>query len=853
MALSGWWLALRVARREAVRNRGRTVLIVAMIALPVVGVGAADIMIRTAQLDNAEIARRSLGAADLSVQRIVDGPLQQVPGAYLDYRTEATTVWDVPTDPDLPAGSRVTSTDSGAVAVRTEAGARQAEAWTLDSDSPLVAGMVRLLDGRLPRADGEVAISPALAEHAGSGPGQRLWLSGGAAYDVVGLAVAPDDAGADWLLGRPGTVEFTGYDDAGLPAPVLLVDLPAGAEAIALGEQLNAAGFGVLQRDWLLHPPPTYVDPQQQALTIGLAVVTVGLALVQVVLLAGAAFAVGARRQRRALGLMAATGAAPRDIGRTILAGGLVLGMAAAGVGLVVAMLLARPLRLALEHLTGTLYGGWHLHWPELLAVAVLGVLSGLLAALVPARAAARQDPLRALLQRPDPPASGRRLTAAGLAMAAVGVATTVFGATRDPVSYYLILGGAVLVELGFVLCAPALVGAAGRLAGPLPVPLRMALRDASRHRSRSGPAVAAVMAALAGCVAVSIYFVSQDADAENNYVPTTGVGQVALYPNGGQQPGGALPPELQQQVTAALPGSELVSWQSVGPATPPGAAGSYLSLVGRAPSSGAAGPMQVAVGGPEFLRAALGRTDEAAEQALAGGELVVFGPTYVEEGRARLETISYDGAGVQGVTDTRDLPAYALPNASAYSYSLALLNPQAATDLDMLAAGAPSYVLDTARMPSDAELDRLTALSGDGNAFSFQVETGYDSPAGPTLLALLGASVVVVLGATGISTGLAAADGRADLSTLAAVGAAPRTRRLLAMSQAAVTAFLGAALGALAGFVPAAALISTLQDWPLTIPWPLIGATLVLVPMLAAGFAGLLTRSRLPMLRRLA
>lgn len=842
--LASWRLALRIARREAVGNRGRSVLIVAMIALPVLGLSAADVVIRTADLDPAEQAHRALGAADLSIQRVADGPLTQTARPYLDYTSQAGPVYGAAGVPELPAGSVLTPTDDGSVLVRTASGERQVHAVTLDVASPLVDGLLHPLDGRLPTRDGEVAISPSLAERTGAGPGDRLWLADGSAYDVVGLAVPPDVAGEDTVIAPPDTVAFVSHDAQGRPPPRWLADLPDGTDTEALRRDLNQAGYGVVLRKWILDPAPTYRDPRETELLIGLTTVTVGLALLQVVLLAGAAFAVGARRQRRALGLLAATGGTPEDIGRTVLAGGVVLGLVAAVAGLVLGVLLAWPLRLLIEDRLGTVYGGWHLRWLELAAIAVLGVLTGLLSALLPARAAARQDPLRALLQRPDPPRSGLRLTTGGLALAALGLAVTVLGSTGDPVNYPLILGGAVAVELGFVLCAPALVGAAGQLAGRAPVPLRMALRDASRHRNRSGPAVAAVMAALAGCVAVSIFFVSQDADAERTYTPTAGPGQVVLYAG---FPTDGLSPEVQRQVSSAVPGGELVSWQTL---VRQGTPESFLNLVG----SPAAGPVQVSVGGPDVLRAALGRTDAAAEQALAGGRLVIFGPSYVTAGLARMETISYDPDGTQQVIDSRELPAFALPEAEPYTYALALLSPQAAAGLDLEPGGnPPTYVLDTPALPTDDEMDRLTALSAAGSAFSFQVETGYSSPAGPILLALLGASVVVVLGATAISTGLAAADGRADLSTLAAVGAAPRTRRLLAMSQAAVVAFLGAVLGALAGFVPAAALVETLGDWPLTIPWLVVAAILLVVPLLAAGFAGLFTRSQLPMLRRTA
>lgn len=56
------------------------------------------------------------------------------------------------------------------------------------------------------------------------------------------------------------------------------------------------------------------------------------------------------------------------------------------------------------------------------------------------------------------------------------------------------------------------------------------------------------------------------------------------------------------------------------------------------------------------------------------------------------------------------------------------------------------------------------------------------------------------------------AADGRADLSTLAAVGASPRVRRALSMSQSAVIAGIGSLLGAAAGLGGAIAVLAALN-----------------------------------------
>ena len=108
----------------------------------------------------------------------------------------------------------------------------------------------------------------------------------------------------------------------------------------------------------------------------------------------------------------------------------------------------------------------------------------------------------------------------------------------------------------------------------------------------------------------------------------------------------------------------------------------------------------------------------------------------------------------------------------------------------------------------------------------------------------------------------MAAADGRADLATLAAVGATPVTRRVLAAFQSFVTAGLGTVLGVVAGLVPAVAILRAVNSagalrhavpLPIVVPWTNVAVTLLVVPLLAAGAAGLLTRSRLPLVRRLA
>ena len=65
---TSWRLALRLARRDALRNRGRSILVLVMIALPVLAVTAADVVIQTSQVSGVESLDRRLGSADAQIE-----------------------------------------------------------------------------------------------------------------------------------------------------------------------------------------------------------------------------------------------------------------------------------------------------------------------------------------------------------------------------------------------------------------------------------------------------------------------------------------------------------------------------------------------------------------------------------------------------------------------------------------------------------------------------------------------------------------------------------------------------------------------------------------------------------------
>jgi putative ABC transport system permease protein len=253
---------------------------------------------------------------------------------------------------------------------------------------------------------------------------------------------------------------------------------------------------------------------------------------------------------------------------------------------------------------------------------------------------------------------------------------------------------------------------------------------------------------------------------------------------------------------------------------------------------------------------------------SVASGRVAVLGDGAVgPDGTVRLSVVRFDDQGNGTELESVSLPAtrVSAPSDVPLSMTSPLVVPPALADrLPVDVATAQLYLGGPEQPVTAAEEQRMTEiLAAQAPASYLYVERGWkDDLATPRLiLAVLGALLVLI--ATLTATGLALADARPDFATLAAVGAAPRTRRFVAMGSAAVVGGLGAVLGVLVGFAPGIAV-----TWPLTanagygtdsanpvivIPWLLLGAVAIAVPLLAVAVTGLVVRSRLPMDRRIA
>ncbi|HSF26801.1 MAG TPA: FtsX-like permease family protein, partial [Actinomycetes bacterium] len=768
-----------------------------------------------------------------------------------------------------------------------------------DYADPMAAGLVRQLRGRAPASPSEVAITEKLAERSGLSIDDTLRLpDADVSLRIVGIVREPDEWNARTAYTLPGAVidalrASTNEGEAGAYSSAsFLVDAstPVSWPQVMA---FNAEGFVVWSRTVMLDPPPANEVPLYQAfgdrqprgdsaVIVGV-VVAAGMALLEVVLLAGPAFAVGARRARRQLAILAAVGAARAHLRDVVLAQGVVLGLVGGLVGTIGGVGLSIAGMPLVEAMDSRDYPPPDLRPLELALLVGVGLVTAVLAAAVPAWQASRQEVVQALAGRRGQRRTSRRVPLLGLALAGGGTTLAAYGAVER--SANAILGGSMIAEVGLVLCTPTLVGWFGRFAPQLPLAPRIALRDAARNRMRSAPAVAAVMAAVAGSVAIGGYVTSLSHHNEAIYVPQAVVGQTVLRSLDGDAD---LAPALEV-ARQDLSVTDVLEVHTLGAVCPGdggctmiGAATPEANLCPGDPRNSAAPIANATPAGPvdrtdwrcrpapferfgltsyvvasEDLATLTGAHDARAEQVLRAGGVVVTDPRLIHNGQATLAVDEISAAGQQEHRIV-EVPAELMPEARMFAR--AILAPELAQRLDGVTRLA-HVVLTTAEPASPAQeqalRDHLAGLSL--GSFAVDVERGYTDDYAVGLLALLGAAALITIGTAGIATGLAITDARPDLQTLAAVGAAPGARRRLGMAQSGVITVLGTLLGTAAGLVPAAAVVYALghvggvpdDTWSFALPWMHVGVTAVVVPLIAVLAAGLFVRSRIAIERR--
>ncbi|HEX3004364.1 MAG TPA: hypothetical protein VHO27_09130, partial [Angustibacter sp.] len=218
----GWRAALRVARRDVLRAKGRNALVVAMVGLPVLGLSAFATVWTTDNVSPVEALPQRLGATQARVEPVSRSPIDQTvdggnwaPVPTDDGQPETATPPEQWTLPELQqaVGRPLIDVTSTAATVRTERGRLSAHVVAVDAAAPDLRGFVELRSGRLPASGDEALVSPWLADH-GFAVGSRITVEdGGPGGDgaqprrgsarVVGVAVVPSTFDDAVVVARP--------------------------------------------------------------------------------------------------------------------------------------------------------------------------------------------------------------------------------------------------------------------------------------------------------------------------------------------------------------------------------------------------------------------------------------------------------------------------------------------------------------------------------------------------------------------------------------------------------------------------------------------------------------------------
>ena len=786
------------------------------------------------------------------------------------YGTAQTLVELPPGPPDLPAVITKIEKAYGAGSVVYDqpivtGQAGGADLRAQDPAAPYTQVLLGLVSGRYPAGAGQVAVTSGLARLYGLRAGSTWHVpagSGAAAghsFTVTGIVEDPSNLLDEFALVAPGQ----------LAGPGQLTS--SGRVRIFLGESMDSAAASragnVIPGDAVVTEPTPRDDIFSPA-TIVLIVSVIGLVFIGLV--ATAAFTVMAQRRQRALGMLASLGATEADVRFVLIADGLFAGAAGAALGAAAALgawlWYAPHLATATAHTVDP----FNLPWAAVVIGLLFAVATSVIAAVWPGRSVSKVPVVAAISGRVEAPQLVRRSLRPGFIFLGAGLFVLFFsggpgargGVGGGP---FLIIAGLLCCEVASALLAPFIVDRLARLAWRAPLASRLALRDLARYRSRSGAALAAVsFAVFIATVAIVLASVRYD-DALDYVAPNMAVNQLILYNPGDDpsqyQPGQSAPAaklaatrtaadalaaqlhapapvELELAVTSNVPQPAI---STNGPPSGQAAqnlAGALVSLHGR----GAGGQLYVAT--PALLKAfgiSGGAVNPAADLLTVRAQLPSTGGLALVNGAFLAQSPPGCPAGMcilnPVIQEVGKLPAgSSLPNTVVTEGAVKALHETVIPVGWLLQA--PS-----ALTPAQVNAARQAAV---GLGTTIETKSGQLSLNEISTGATVG-GLLLALGVLAMTVGLIRSETLRDLRTLSAAGARGRTRRALTGVTTAAIAFLGAALGAVAGVL--AVLAWARADLTLVfgnVPWSDIGLLVVGMPLIGA-VAGWLFGGRQP------
>lgn len=858
-------LALRLVRAAP----GRTVLVAALIALPVLGVSSFSVLFASTQPTLAERLDTELGGAQAALQ--IEAPrdvgLVQSPTDPHDWTAEG---WSDAPDEDYvehiadvtPSGWRIAHVDTTRATVSTGAATAVMEAVVGDAMDAQLEGRFLLVDGRRPTADDDIMLSPGALARLGVRLGATITVASPTerSYRVVGVLQSSHAGTAEEQIFLPPSASAGGDDQPWSTEDFVLGNTPVTWSDV---RSLNADGITVLSRAVATDPPADPV-PAADINPWGylLAAIVLVFGLLQVGLLAASAFLVGARQHQRSFAILASVGADRRTVRRVVSLHGVAVG----SIGAVGGALLGIPGGAAVMALTRdgsrAQFPGFHVSWWQLGAIALIAILAAWGAAIVPARASSRLDIIGSLRGLARPPRPQRRTPAIALVFFFLGLASTAAGliwlaaisplrgsgSQADSDAYHALIGPAItllaagpgVALVAAVIVAPLILRAVARALGRAQVGVRLAARDAARNPSRSVPAIAVVMSTVFLSVLLVGFIAGGQQSLDDRYQASLAPDEVAvdLVTSDGDSSTLLDAQPYVDALTTSFDTSSvrvLSSARSSGdPSVTPVPALNPATLCAwdirsdhydqNASTTTCQQPYfidsyrsvewmeKIWVGDVDDLAVILGAPVSAsALSVLDSGGVVTAFPHFVTDGTATIDWWDTSDAdfGWSGGRPARSetLPATVQSTDRPGEFAVFML-PQTAQDLGI--PTDPTRVVASTRTPpttaqQDAAQQAVSAIDPVADP-GVTVERGPDRFGG-WQWAVLAVSAVIMIAASSVAIGLGRSDGRRDDAILGAVGASPKLRRSFGFWQTLVLCLSGTILGAILGFAEYAAL----------------------------------------------
>jgi putative ABC transport system permease protein len=800
----------RIAARTARRNWLRTVLIVALIAVPVAAAQIAAGMMKAGRVAPEEWADSAFGQADAE---IVVGWTDERVAQWVEERLAAFA-------PDAE-----TTEYRWSYARLGDEGERFTEVTDLDLSDPLTVGKLALTAGRLPAHGSEAAISESDATLLDVAIGDSITVAHDgrptATYDVVGTvrdplyldrsAVVIAPAAMDAVLSQPSTPLgipqdhrwlVAGVDPSSLgeqlvaaweadrlefypepavsPRPAALAALPddlyvqldagqvAELENLALagtsGEEVVNAGYSMLDTTNTVPVPfvayssradYAYYEPLSDQLVrqpIVIGTLVAGLLLAEVALVAGAAYATGARRRLRELGLMSANGATTAHLRWSVVGEGVVAGVLGAAAGSLIALAAFTLGRDLMQRFIDRLIVGVPLSPLEFLGPAMAGALAATVAAWLPARAVATVPALTALQGRVPLAQPRRWVVPLGIGLAGLGAfLVTVARTASGGAATIQVTAGVIITIGGFALLSGPMVALVGRHADRFPAVIRLVLRDSARQRTRAAAAMAATMVILTGPVVLGTAVRSEQQRQLIWGLPSPAT-HALVFQRGGYDWAAEVDEEAVSAVAAKLPDARRATLHVF--VDPAGVVGTTVTAIPHSDAEERAA-LGVALGTSELI------------SALAVPELgtaLELGPVLLGVDRGVRE-VTISGRSFTAQEFPVPVMRFMMPRLLVSEHFAAAERLAPAGVGTLLVANEPLTEKQRLSLGNSPEATVLTEWP---EAFTME-----------QLLWLgLGATLLVVLLIVGLVTALAATESDHDLRTMVAIGAPPRMRR---------------------------------------------------------------------------